>query len=186
MDDADKQFSFIFNQSPDNIPAILGKACIAFNRKDYRGALTFYRKALRTNHNCPAPVRLGMGYCFLKLNNIEKARIAFERAQALNPNCVGALVALAILKLNEHQEESIKEGVQMISQAYAMDSTNPMVLNHLANHFFFKKEYAKVQHLALYAYHHTENEAMRAESCYQMARAFHVQVKTWEIVINLL
>ena len=60
-------------------------------------------------------------------------------------------------------------------QAYSIDSTNPMVLNHLANHFFFKKDYVKVQHLALHAFQRTENEAMRAESCYQLARAFHVQ-----------
>ncbi len=33
-----------------------------------------------------------------------------------------------------------------------------------------------MQHLALHAFHNTENEAMRAESCYQLARAFHVQV----------
>ena len=32
-----------------------------------------------------------------------------------------------------------------------------------------------MQHLALHAFHNTENEAMRAESCYQLARAFHVQ-----------
>ena len=38
------------------------------------------------------------------------------------------------------------------------------------------KDYQKVQHLALHAFHNTENEAMRAESCYQLARAFHVQV----------
>lgn len=29
--------------------------------------------------------------------------------------------------------------------------------------------------MALHAIHNTENEAMRAESCYQLARAFHVQ-----------
>lgn len=32
-----------------------------------------------------------------------------------------------------------------------------------------------MQHLALHAFHNTENEAMRAESCYQLARAFQVQ-----------
>ena len=37
------------------------------------------------------------------------------------------------------QLESIKEGVRLLSQAYTIDPTNPMVLNHLANHFFFKK-----------------------------------------------
>lgn len=175
MDQADAQFNFVLNQSPSNIPSLLGKACIAFNKKDYRGALAFYKKALRTNPNCPAAVRLGMGHCFLKMNNPEKAKLAFQRALDLDPGCVGALVGLAILKLNLHEPESNKVGVQMLSRAYTIDSTNPMVLNHLANHFFFKKDYQKVQHLALHAFHNTENEAMRAESCYQLARAFHVQ-----------
>ncbi len=40
-------------QSPENIPALLGKACIAYNKKDYKGALVFYKKALRTDPNCP-------------------------------------------------------------------------------------------------------------------------------------
>ena len=44
-------------QSPENIPALLGKACIAFNKKDYKGALAFYKKALRTNPNCPGKER---------------------------------------------------------------------------------------------------------------------------------
>lgn len=102
-------------------------------------------------------------------------RLAFERALELDSHCVGALVGLAISKLNLHEPEANRMGVQMLSKAYTVDSTNPMVLNHLANHFFFKKDYSKVQHLALHAFHNTENEAMRAESCYQLARSFHVQ-----------
>lgn len=31
----------------------IGKACISFNKKDYRGALAYYKKALRTNPGCP-------------------------------------------------------------------------------------------------------------------------------------
>lgn len=175
MDQADAQFNFVINQSPSNIPSLLGKACIAFNKKDYRGALAFYKKALRTKPNCPADVRIGIAHCFLKMNNIEKAKLAFQRALDLEPTCVGALIGLSILKLNLHEPESNKSGVQMLSKAYTIDSTNPMVLNHLANHFFFKKDYQKVQHLALHAFHNTENETMRAESCYQLARSFHAQ-----------
>ncbi|KAL1452732.1 hypothetical protein WDU94_006936, partial [Cyamophila willieti] len=175
MDEADAQFNFVLHQSPNNIPSLLGKACIAYNKNNYRGALAFYKKALRTNPGCPAAVRLGMGHCFMKLGNQEKARLAFERALELDPQCVGALVGLAILKFNTQDPEDIRSGVQMLSKAYAIDSTNPMVLNHLANHFFFKKDYYKVEHLAMHAFHNTENEAMRSESCYQLARAFHVQ-----------
>ena len=55
-------------------PLLKGKACIAFNKKDYKGSLAFYKKALRTNPNCPGSVRMGMGHCFMKLGNTEKAR----------------------------------------------------------------------------------------------------------------
>ena len=116
-----------------------------------------------------------MGHCFLKLGNTDKARLAFERALQLDDKCVGALVGLAVLQLNQQTPDSIRSGVQKLSKAYTIDSGNPMVLNHLANHFFFKKDYHKVQHLALHAFHNTENEAMRSESCYQLARHFHVQ-----------
>merc|ERR1719273_737251 len=174
MDQADQQFNFVL-QNQNNIPSLLGKACLAFNKKDYKGALAFYKKALRTNPGCPASVRLGMGHCFLKLGNTDKARLAFERALQLDPNCVGALVGLAVLQLNDQAPDSIRSGVQKLSRAYTIDNGNPMVLNHLANHFFFKKDFTKVQHLALHAFHNTENEAMRAESCYQLARHFHVQ-----------
>ena len=111
----------------------------------------------------------------LKLGNEAKAREAFERALELNSQCVGALVGLAIMDLNEQTRESIQEGVKKLSRAYSIEGSNPMVLNQLANHFFYKKDFAKVQHLALHAFHNTENEAMRADSCYHLARAFHAQ-----------
>ncbi|XP_050574045.1 RNA polymerase-associated protein CTR9 homolog isoform X12 [Bombus affinis] len=177
MNQADNQFNFILNLSPNNIPCLLGKACVAFNRKNYRGALAFYKKALRINPNCPAAVRLGMGHCFMKLNNQEKARLAFERALQLDGQCVGALVGLSIMQLNEQQPDSIRTGIQMLSKAYIIDPTNSMVLNHLANHFFFKKNYNKVHNLALHAFHNTENDVIRAESCYQLARVFHIEGK---------
>lgn len=175
MDQADAQFNFVLAQSTSNIPALLGKACISFQKRDYKSALAYYKKALRTNPNCPAEVRLGMGHCFYRLNRLEKARLAFERTLELNNRCTGALVGLAVLELNSKKPDSIKNGVQLLSKAYSIDNQSPMVLNHLANHFFFKKDYTKVQHLALHAFHGTEVEAMQAESCYQLARSFHVQ-----------
>merc|ERR1719210_2118173 len=176
MEQANAQFDFVINQEPNNIPSLLGKGCIAYNKKDYRGALAFYKKALCTNPRClKASIRLGLGLCNWKLGNENKARDAFNRALELDSNCVGALVGQAILDLNAQKRETIQEGVKKLSRAYTIDSSNPMVLNHLANHFFFKKDYHKVQHLALHAFHNTENEAIRSESCYQLARHFHVQ-----------
>ena len=115
-----------------------------------------------------------MGLCFFKTGKIPKAKTAFERALELDPACVGALVGIAIIELNNKSTESTKLGVEMLSKAYAIDPTNPIVLNHLANHFFYKKDYQKVLQLAMHAFHNTENEAIRAETCYQLARYLQI------------
>lgn len=98
---ADSQLNFVLNQGSPNVQAYLGKACIAFNKQEYRNALAFYRKALRLQPNCSPSVRLGIGHCFARLGNPQKARLAFQRALDLDPESVEALVGLAILDLNE-------------------------------------------------------------------------------------
>lgn len=65
--------------------------------------------------------------------------MSFKRALEIDPKCVGALVGQAILELNAKTPESTRNGVTKLSQAYQYDPQNPMVLNHLANHFFFRK-----------------------------------------------
>lgn len=45
-----------------SIPAMLGKACIALSKKEYKNALFYYKKCLQANPICPADVRVGMGY----------------------------------------------------------------------------------------------------------------------------
>ena len=161
LDQANHQFDFVLSTNSMNVAALVGKACISFNKKDYKSAMNHYKKALKINPNSPASVRLGMGLCFFKMSKIPKARLAFERALELDNMCVGALVGLAIIELNNKTGESTKLGVEMLSKAYSIDSTNPVVLNHLANHFFYKKDYTKVQQLAMHAFHNTENEAIR-------------------------
>lgn len=121
----------------------------------------------------------------MKLGNKKKAELAYQRAVELNPKCTGALVGMAVHHMNVRGKETIRRGVQLLSRAYSVDPTNPMVLNHLADHFFFKRDFQKVQNLALHAFHNTENEAMRAESCYQLARSFHIQVIKWMNIMAL-
>eukprot|EP00027_Filamoeba_sp_ATCC50430_P019560 CAMPEP_0168540906 /NCGR_PEP_ID=MMETSP0413-20121227/529_1 /TAXON_ID=136452 /ORGANISM="Filamoeba nolandi, Strain NC-AS-23-1" /LENGTH=835 /DNA_ID=CAMNT_0008570677 /DNA_START=98 /DNA_END=2605 /DNA_ORIENTATION=+ len=61
----------------------------------------------------------------------------------------------------------------LLKTAYDINPNNSMVLNHLANHFFYKNDEKRAYDLALQAYHGTEVEKVRAESCYHMARTFH-------------
>jgi len=176
IDRAEKYFDFVLNSSKDNILALLGKACIAYHKKQYNGSLEYFTNILRLNSNCPATVRLGLAQCYWKLGNLEKAKSAFKRTLELDSKCVGALLGLAILKLNRHNAEDVKQGVSLLSKAYNIDNTNSMVLNHLANHFFFKTEYSKVELLATKAAENTDNNAIKAESYYHLAKVYHTQV----------
>jgi len=55
--------------------------------------------------NCANPFWFSGYY---KLGNEAKARMAFERAQELDPNCVGAIVGQAILDLNAQKTVAIQ------------------------------------------------------------------------------
>eukprot|EP00126_Sphaerothecum_destruens_P009373 Sdes_comp20491_c0_seq1m14918 len=85
FDRANDQFDYVLEQNRDNIPAILGKACINFHKQNYSSSLNLYKKALRLKPDCPANVRLGIGLCLFHLGHIEKARFAFERVLQLEP-----------------------------------------------------------------------------------------------------
>lgn len=176
IDQAEKQFNFILNRSLDNIPAKIGKANIALKKRDYKAALVHYKEILRYTPECPADIRLAMAHCFYELGNVEKAKAAFERTLELDHKCVAAFVGLAIIKLNSENIADIKLGVNILSKAYNIDETNPMVLNHLANHFFFKRDFPKCELLAKRALQNTDNDFMRAESSYQLGRIYHAQV----------
>lgn len=176
MELANLQFNFVLNKSFNNILAQLGKACISFYNNDYKTALDYCKQVLSSCSQCPVNVRVGMAHCFLKLGNMEKAQLAFERTLNLDPLCVNAMVGLSIMKLNSQTIDNIKSAVNMLSKAYTIDPTNPMVLNLLSNHFFFKKDYGKSELLARFALQYTDNDVIKSESCYQMARICHMQV----------
>ena len=65
----------------------------------------------------------------------------------------------------------------MLKKAYELEPYNPSVLNHLASHYFYKAEYSKAQTLAMRAHKHSDglSKAIKAESCYHIARCFHAQ-----------
>lgn len=66
--------------------------------------------------------------------------------------------------------------MKYLERAYRVDKNNPMVLNHLANHFFYRNDLQKVRSLALNAYHKSNVPEIKGESCYYMARAHHAVV----------
>jgi RNA polymerase-associated protein CTR9 len=127
-------------QAPPNIPAALGEACILFHEGNYKAALSHYCDVLRWNPRCGAGIRVGLGLCCYKLGQLSRAKAAFERALELDGKCVEALVGSAILELGSGDakaKETTQAAISTISLAHHFDSTNSMVLNHLAHHYFW-------------------------------------------------
>lgn len=69
-----KQFQTVLDKNDQNIPALLGQACIYYHDAKYVEACNIYRKVIRMHPGCPASVRIGLANCFHKLNKPDLAR----------------------------------------------------------------------------------------------------------------
>ena len=105
-------FKIVLDGQADNIPALLGQACVQFNRGRHADSLELYKKALQVYPGCPATVKLGLDLCRYKIGQFRKARQAFERVLQLDPENVEALVALGIMELQINESEGIHEGMK--------------------------------------------------------------------------
>ena len=67
----------------------------------------------------------------------------------MDPTNAQAAVGLAILKMNESSDaadvDSVKTSMELLRDAYLEDQSNPMALNHLANHFFWRGDMERVK-----------------------------------------
>lgn len=132
-----------FNRN--SVPALLGKACAKYNSGNFREALKLYRKVFEVNPCPPPAVRLGLGYCYNKLGQARLARDALKRTLELREDCVDAMVGLAVLHLND---DEVPDALALLKRAYDLEPFNPSVLNHLANHYFYKAQYDRAITLA--------------------------------------
>lgn len=128
-------FKIVLDEQAKNILALLGQACVQFNRRWYAKSLELYKKALQAYPGCPAVVRLGLGLCHYKLGQLKKEKQAFERFLQLDPENVKAWVALGIMELQVNEKGSIHEGMEKMRRAFEIYPYCAMALNHLENHF---------------------------------------------------
>ncbi|EGC31227.1 hypothetical protein DICPUDRAFT_50293, partial [Dictyostelium purpureum] len=167
-----KQVLDLANKEPalPVLPALLGSACILFNKGNYIKALDTYQKVIQQNSNCLPAVRLGLGYCYFKLGRNNKAKEAFKRVLELDRDNVEAMIGLSLVLMNDNQ---IDEAMNLILEAYQLAPTNPIVLNHLANHYFYRGEFQKVHTLGIAALNNTDVSHIKAESSYLVGKALH-------------
>ncbi|GAU27975.1 hypothetical protein TSUD_373700 [Trifolium subterraneum] len=183
VEQASSAFKIVLEGDRDNVPALLGQACVEFNRGKYSDSLELYKRALQVYPNCPAAVRLGIGLCRYKLGQFEKARQAFERvlqaseSHNLDPENVEALVALAIMDLRSNEAVGIRKGMVKMQRAFEIYPYCAMALNYLANHFFFTGQHFLVEQLTETALSVTNHGPTKSHSYYNLARSYHSKVE---------
>ena len=164
--------------SNESMYALLGMAACSFMEGNYELARNNYASCIRQySTKCPPTVRVGLGHCFYKLGMHDDAKKAFERARTMDPTNAQAAVGLAILKMNESSDaadvDSVKTSMELLRDAYLEDQSNPMALNHLANHFFWRGDMERVKDFCRKSHETTTHSGMRSEALLLLARAHH-------------
>eukprot|EP01112_Ceratiomyxa_fruticulosa_P010770 TRINITY_DN2864_c0_g1_i24.p1 TRINITY_DN2864_c0_g1~~TRINITY_DN2864_c0_g1_i24.p1 ORF type:complete len:1165 (-),score=325.28 TRINITY_DN2864_c0_g1_i24:196-3690(-) len=163
----------VLESEPNYVPALLGKACILYNKERYKEALGLYAKALEINPMCQGEVRLGIGYCFVKLGKPELAHKAFERVLQFDNNNLDALLALAILEQNLGKQS---ESTLRLKRGYEISPHHPVVLNLLSAYYLRRDDYDRAEALSAFAQSQSQLldvTPIKAESCFHVARHAH-------------
>ncbi|KAI3447198.1 hypothetical protein Pfo_003863 [Paulownia fortunei] len=172
VEQAFNAFKIVLDGDRDNVPALLGQACVHFSRGRYSDSLELYKRALQVYPWAPA-VRLGIALCQYKLGRFEKAKQAFHRVLQLDPDNVEALVALGISDLQTNEAAGIRNGMEKMQKAFEIYPYCAMSLNYLANHFFFTGQHFLVEQLTETALSVTMHGPTKAHSYYNLARSYH-------------
>ena len=127
------------------LPALLGMAAVLLAEKDYKGALQEYASAIRNFPTASgAAARVGLATAAYRLGQVDRAKAAFARARALDPEYVPALVGTALLDMRAITTQDrdfaarMEYAIKLLSVANLLNAQNAMVQNHLANHYFWK------------------------------------------------
>ncbi|XP_075095207.1 protein CTR9 homolog isoform X2 [Nicotiana tabacum] len=90
-----------------------------------------------------------------------------------DPENVEALVALAILDLQNNDASGIRRGMEKMQRAFETYPYCAMALNYLANHFFFTGQHFLVEQLTETALAVTTHGPTKSHSYYNLARSYH-------------
>lgn len=145
LDQAKFFFQTTLKQCGPVLPALLGMAAVLYGEGDYAGAQAKYGETIRRYPvKAGAAVRVGFGLASYRLGQVDRAKAAFARALDLDPECVQAMIGVAILDMAgldstaKDFSSRTEKAIRLMSMANLLDHSNAMVQNHLANHYFWK------------------------------------------------
>ncbi|OJJ48800.1 hypothetical protein ASPZODRAFT_149798 [Penicilliopsis zonata CBS 506.65] len=169
-----------------NIMAILGRARALYLLGRYAEALEGYQRALMKMPGLTDPdPRIGIGCCYWQLGFKDQAKIAWERALALNPESKVANILLAIYYLYDSSRHATTDPAfgslykvamtQYTQKAFKIDKEYPMTCALFGGYFLLRKSYSTVESLARKAIEQTDVMSIASDGWYLLARKAHYE-----------
>lgn len=142
--DADKWFSEVVAESPNDAIAhyLLGRT--RFNENDYRGAIASFERALAL-HPKYVEAENNIGLAWRELNDADKARAAFETAiewQGTTPTDAQPFLNLGKLYGDQHQPA---KAIEFLQRAVELAPNNPSVHEELSHVYAAQPDLTRAQ-----------------------------------------
>lgn len=142
--DADKWFSAVVAESPNdpNAHYLLGRT--RFNENDYRGAIASFERALAL-HPKYIEAENNIGLVWRELNDLDKARVAFETAiewQGDTPTDAQPFLNYGKLLADQHQPD---KAISFLNRAAELAPDNPTIHEELSHVYLAQPDLQKAQ-----------------------------------------
>ncbi|RHZ71670.1 hypothetical protein CDV55_104994 [Aspergillus turcosus] len=169
-----------------NVMAILGRARAQYLLGRYAEALEGYQKVLMKMPGLTDPdPRIGIGCCLWQLGFKDQAKVAWERALAVNPDSKVANILLAVYYLYDSSRHATTDPAfgslykvamtQYTQKAFKLDKEYPMTCALFGSYFLLRKSYSTVETLARKAIEHTDVMAIASDGWYLLGRKAHYE-----------
>ncbi|KAI0368298.1 RNA polymerase II-associated protein [Pilatotrama ljubarskyi] len=181
-DDASRTFDAVLAEKPTNVVALLGKAKIAYARRQFPQALKLFQKVLQLNPNCRPDPRIGIGLCLWAMDHKAKAKAAWQRSIEVNPGDWSAQLLLGLEALNSSKNESQSEeerreeflrGTRLIERAFNANQKNSAAANALCELFLQKGQTKRALKLAERTIQFADVKGILCDGYIRAARVCH-------------
>lgn len=167
-----------------NMMAAIGRARTLYLLKQFGPALQTYQEVLSKLPGLTDPdPRIGIGCCLWQLGYPERAKLAWERSLALNPESKVAHALLGVYYLHESAKYPAsdpqfnvlykKAMIDHTKKAYTIDKNFPLSCATFASYFLLTGRYETVEPLARKAIEQTDINAIASDGWYLLARKEH-------------
>lgn len=151
-----------FPARPGAVEDKYAKACLLLDKNRFAEALVVYEEILKTDASLEdkkkSRVFNNLGFCYYKLNDLEKARQYYGKALDLDRNYSVCLNNLAVVLMNQKKYE---EALLYLDQAYGVEKNIKIIFNLFVTHYYLDHRKEALAYI---------EEALRLDEAYTQDR----------------